>query len=117
MEIMVRLPPDDGPRWPVIGIMAGATSGFFLGVAAGNRHVSVFWLYLAVIFGLITLLPCVYYEKGDTFLPLGTIYVNPPYSRSTVIILGSHCAITVVLAFIAASFHRRVQLSRNEKPE
>lgn len=42
--------------------------GSVIAESAGNRAVSVFWLYLVLIFGIITVMPFWYYEKIDEYL-------------------------------------------------
>ena len=73
------------------------------------RVVSVFWGYLVVIFGIITICPLYYYEKSSEFLPLGTVYANYPLldGGTTLLVLLFHTLSSIVLASIATLLHQK----------
>jgi len=85
----------------------GASLGSVIAVSAGNRVVSVFWLYLVVIFGIITITPWWYYEKTDTYLPLGAVYVNSHKWSVVLFVLLPHMLISIALASIITLIHKK----------
>jgi hypothetical protein len=92
----------------------GAALGSVVGATAGGRSVPVFWLYLVLIFGGITVLPFWYYGKTDTYLPLGTVYVNSPQAAVIPFVLLPHLAVSVGLAALAAVLHRRLAVPADD---
>jgi hypothetical protein len=86
----------------------GALLGSVIAASAGNRAVSVVWLSLVLIFGIITIIPWWYYEKTHTYLPLGTVYVNSPKLAVLLFVLLPHTLISIALAAFATFVHNKL---------
>jgi len=79
-----------------------------------NPRVSLYWLWLAVAFGAIMLVPWHRYSLPGhhRMLPLGTVYVNPGMNWQPVLVV--HSAVSVLLAVFATAVHHRVQRTRRK---
>ncbi|MGH7139691.1 MAG: hypothetical protein ACREHD_28460 [Pirellulales bacterium] len=93
-----RREPPISIRSIVLPLAFGGVAGSVVAVLVGNRHVSVFWLYLAVIFGLITVMPWWYNPMTRSYLPLGAIYVNPAPAERIALVVALHSFVSVFLA-------------------
>jgi hypothetical protein len=81
-----------GLRILACSVVAGAIAG----VVLGKRRVSEFWLWLAVVFGVVCAIPVLPSKSG--LLPFGTPYVNGPFSREKVCLLAIHLGIAALIA-------------------
>jgi hypothetical protein len=86
----------------------GAFIGSVVAVSAGNRAVSMFWLYLALIFGVVTIIPWWHYGMTDEYLPLGTVYVNGRDSSVKLFVFLPHLIISISLASIITLIHKKL---------
>jgi hypothetical protein len=78
-----------------------------------NRRVSVYWLWLAIVFGVISLIP--WYPGRTGYLPVATAYANPGWRDWQPTLLG-HVLLTLLIATPLAIAHT-VILSLRGRPE
>jgi hypothetical protein len=89
-----------------------AISGAVVGVVLGKRKVSRYWLWLALIFGAICVIPVFPSKSGR--LPLGTPYINGPFSPEKMQLLAIHLGLAALIALpIHILCERRKSLARN----
>jgi hypothetical protein len=100
-------PPVDG-GWLTLAVFFGAAVGAGLAILAGRRSISVFWLYLVLFLGGITLLPWRNPGKGHGYYPLGADYIHPPRPGVLWMELVPHLLASLVLALVATGIHRRI---------
>lgn len=79
-------------------------AGTIIGLVAGHRRVSLFWLWWAVLFGVTCCIP-VFPSKTGSLLPLGTYFVAP-FSWLKITILVTHLGVTALLAAVIHVFCR-----------
>lgn len=101
----------------LIPVSAGAAIGGFLALLAGGRRVSIFWPYLVVVFGLITIMPWWWYEKTASYLPLGAIYVNRARPEVMLRVFVPHLLVSLVLASGLTAAHRWLFSTRRGRPK
>lgn len=91
----------------VMSAGCGALLGRFFGIIVGERCVSVFWFYLVLIFGIVTLVPWWHHEKPTPGMdPLGMIYVDPPSLDAVLFILVPHLVGSLAGAALCTFVHK-----------
>jgi hypothetical protein len=73
---------------------------------AGQKRVSVFWLYFVAAFGCLFLFPCFYFDKNDMYLPLVTYYVDPYSNSFPVSVLVRHLLASLLIATVLLCLHK-----------
>jgi hypothetical protein len=114
LALLYRIQPPVELKVFLVAICLGAILGSAIAATVGNRSVPVFWLYLVLIFGIITIIPWWYYEKTDTYLPLGTVYVNSPNREIMLFVLLPHTLTSIAWAGVATVVHNKF-LARSAK--
>jgi len=82
-----------------------------LSMFLGRIHISRFWLWFVVAFGLTCLVPF-WPHKGGLMLPFATPYVNFGFQREHVWMLSAQIVIALAIAAIVQRRWRRSQNGR-----
>jgi len=97
-----ELPIEPGP-FPA-SMCLGAVFGSIFAAKFGERPVPVFWLYLILIFGVITIIQEYIYHA---YLPLEPVYFQPFKREILLIVLLPHILISLALAVVATLVHKK----------
>src|SRR5262249_41529289 len=76
--------------------------------AIDEVSISRFWLYAVVVFGITSIAPIWYYEKGNIYLPLATPYLNGPSLQVVMYLLVPHVLVSLGIAALANAIHRKL---------
>lgn len=95
-------------QWLALYIACGAAAFAMIG---GRHHVSKYWLWFTMAFGVISIIPF-WPHKDGSLLPFATPYVNSGFQTANAIILALHVSIALA---IAAMIHWSWPMLRKHK--